>query len=132
MDANRAEAYWAEFRTVVAEKLEVPIERVQRESVFAADLKADSLDIVDLLMDFEVRFQVGIQTIPVLGPHRAPQGRHVEVVFDGDGQNVLLGAGARIGPLGSGRRTPGRLRGRQTRRAILHDGETTPTLGRGH
>jgi acyl carrier protein len=58
MDANRAESYWIEFRTVVAEKLQVPIERVQRESTFAADLKADSLDIVDLLMDFEDRFQV--------------------------------------------------------------------------
>jgi acyl carrier protein len=58
MDAIRAEAYWIEFRTVVAKKLEVPIERVQRESIFAADLKADSLDIVDLLMDLEVRYQV--------------------------------------------------------------------------
>jgi acyl carrier protein len=58
MDANRVESYWSEFRTVVAEKLEVPIERVQRETAFAADLNADSLDIVDLLMDFEVRYKV--------------------------------------------------------------------------
>ena len=58
MDADRAESYWIEFRTVVAKKLEVPIERVQRESIFAADLKADSLDLVDLLMDFEDRFHV--------------------------------------------------------------------------
>ena len=58
MDAERAEAYWTEFRSVVAEKLEVPIERVQRESMFATDLKADSLDLVDLLMDFEVRYRV--------------------------------------------------------------------------
>lgn len=58
MDTDRAESYWNEFRTVVAEKLEVPIERVQRESLFTIDLKADSLDLVDLLMDFEDRFKV--------------------------------------------------------------------------
>ncbi len=60
MDADRAESYWTEFRTVVAAKLEVPIERVQRESMFAADLKADSLDLFDLLMDLEDRYHVVI------------------------------------------------------------------------
>ena len=71
MDANRAESYWTEFRTVVAEKLQVPIERVQREAIFAEDLKADSLDVVDLLMDFEVRFHVSISEKEVTKLKRA-------------------------------------------------------------
>ena len=45
---------------IVSEQLGVPKEEVTRESAFVDDLKADSLDVVELVMEFEDEFEVTI------------------------------------------------------------------------
>lgn len=45
---------------IVSEQLGVPKEEVARESSFVDDLKADSLDVVELVMEFEDEFEVTI------------------------------------------------------------------------
>ena len=45
---------------IVSEQLGVPKEDVSRESNFVDDLKADSLDVVELVMEFEDEFEVTI------------------------------------------------------------------------
>lgn len=45
---------------IVAEHLQVPKDEITRESSFVDDLKADSLDIVELVMGFEDEFNIKI------------------------------------------------------------------------
>lgn len=45
---------------IVSEQLSVPREDVAREKSFVEDLKADSLDVVELVMRFEDTFSVTI------------------------------------------------------------------------
>ncbi len=45
---------------IVSEQLGVPKEEVARESSFVDDLKADSLDVVELVMEFEDEFEITI------------------------------------------------------------------------
>ena len=45
---------------IVSEQLEVPTEEIARESSFVDDLKADSLDIVEMVMEFEEEFSVTV------------------------------------------------------------------------
>jgi acyl carrier protein len=45
---------------IVSEQLSVPREEITRESSFVDDLKADSLDVVELVMRFEDSFGVTI------------------------------------------------------------------------
>lgn len=45
---------------IVSEHLDVPREEISRESRFIEDLKADSLDLVELVMEFEDKFGVSI------------------------------------------------------------------------
>lgn len=45
---------------IVSEQLSVPREEIARESSFVEDLKADSLDVVELVMRFEDTFGVTI------------------------------------------------------------------------
>ena len=45
---------------IVSEQLNIPKEDIKLESVFIADLKADSLDLVELVMEFEDEFGVQI------------------------------------------------------------------------
>ncbi|REJ84618.1 MAG: acyl carrier protein [Planctomycetota bacterium] len=45
---------------IVSEQLSVPQEEISRESSFVDDLKADSLDVVELVMRFEDTFGVTI------------------------------------------------------------------------
>ena len=45
---------------IVSEQLGVPKEEVARESNFVDDLKADSLDVVELVMEFEDEFEISI------------------------------------------------------------------------
>lgn len=47
-------------RGIVSEQLGVPIEEVKAESSFVDDLKADSLDVVELVMEFEDEFGITI------------------------------------------------------------------------
>lgn len=45
---------------IVAEQLQVPKEDITNEKSFIKDLQADSLDIVELVMEFEDEFKIGI------------------------------------------------------------------------
>ncbi|HUQ72540.1 MAG TPA: acyl carrier protein [Planctomycetaceae bacterium] len=45
---------------IVSEQLNVPKEDIKTESRFVDDLKADSLDVVELVMEFEDEFEVTI------------------------------------------------------------------------
>jgi acyl carrier protein len=45
---------------IVSEQLNVPKEDVKLESKFVEDLKADSLDVVELVMEFEDEFEITI------------------------------------------------------------------------
>lgn len=47
-------------RAIVSDQLGVPIEEVKTESSFVDDLKADSLDVVELVMEFEDEFGITI------------------------------------------------------------------------
>jgi acyl carrier protein len=45
---------------IVSEQLSVPKDEVKPESHFVDDLKADSLDVVELVMEFEDEFEITI------------------------------------------------------------------------
>ncbi len=45
---------------IVSDQLSVPAEEVTRESSFIDDLKADSLDVVEMVMEFEDEFDIQI------------------------------------------------------------------------
>ena len=49
-----------EVRAIVAEKLGVELEQVFDSANFQSDLGADSLDIVELIMEFEQKFGIEI------------------------------------------------------------------------
>ena len=49
-----------EVKAIVAEKLGVELEQVVDSASFQNDLGADSLDIVELVMDFEKKFEIEI------------------------------------------------------------------------
>ena len=49
-----------QVKTIVAEKLGVELELVIDSASFQSDLGADSLDIVELIMDFEKTFEIEI------------------------------------------------------------------------
>jgi acyl carrier protein len=46
--------------SIVSDQLNIPKEDIKLESAFIADLKADSLDLVELVMEFEDEFGVQI------------------------------------------------------------------------
>jgi acyl carrier protein len=45
---------------IVSEQLQIPKEEVTRDKSFVDDLKADSLDVVELVMEFEDEFKITI------------------------------------------------------------------------
>lgn len=45
---------------IVSEQLQIPKEKISREKSFVDDLKADSLDVVELVMEFEDEFKITI------------------------------------------------------------------------
>lgn len=45
---------------VIADKLSVSVEEINMESAFKADLGADSLDLVELVMGLEEEFNISI------------------------------------------------------------------------
>lgn len=49
-----------EIRDSIASQLNVPAENITLETRFVEDLKADSLDLVELVMDLEDRYGVEI------------------------------------------------------------------------
>ena len=55
-----AEATEEKVIQIVSDQLGVPVEEVNRDSKFVDDLKADSLDLVELGMEFEDTFDITI------------------------------------------------------------------------
>ena len=55
-----AEATEEKVIQIVSDQLGVPVEEGTRESKFVDDLKADSLDLVELGMEFEDTFDITI------------------------------------------------------------------------
>ena len=49
-----------EIRKAIAQQLNIPEEKITRESRLIEDLKADSLDVVELVMGLEERYCVEI------------------------------------------------------------------------
>ena len=49
-----------EVRAIIAEKLGIELEQVVDSANFQSDLGADSLDIVELIMEFEQKFGIEI------------------------------------------------------------------------
>lgn len=47
-----------QVRTIVAEQLTIKADDIAMESTFIDDLGADSLDIVELMMAFEEKFEI--------------------------------------------------------------------------
>jgi acyl carrier protein len=47
---------FAEVKAIIVDLLGVPEEKVTREARFREDLEADSLDLVELIMQFEEKF----------------------------------------------------------------------------
>ena len=50
----------AQIKAIIADKLGVELSDVTREASFTNDLGADSLDTVELIMEFETKFDVSI------------------------------------------------------------------------
>ena len=51
---------FAEVKSVIAEELEVEEDQITMESMIVEDLGADSLDVVELIMRLEEKFDVEI------------------------------------------------------------------------
>lgn len=49
-----------ELKNIVAKKLSVDISQIEENSRFTDDLGADSLDLVELIMDIEEHFKIEI------------------------------------------------------------------------
>ncbi len=54
------EEIFAKVKQIVVEQLEVEADEIKAESSFANDLRADSLDIVELVMALEESFNIEI------------------------------------------------------------------------
>lgn len=54
------DATFERLRDIIAETLKVDKEKVTRDASFSEDLKADSLDLVELIMAFEDEYGVEI------------------------------------------------------------------------
>lgn len=55
-----AEANYEKLRGLIAEQLGVDLEKVTPQASFTEDLKADSLDLVELVMAFEEEYGMEI------------------------------------------------------------------------
>ncbi len=82
---------------IVQQQLSVPVEEIKPESNFIDDLKADSLDIVELGMAFEDKFGVSIpdedyEKLKTVGD-AVSHIKQRERVKDGQGEVVVTGLG---------------------------------------
>ena len=50
----------AKVKKIIEEKLSVNVDQITNDAKFAEDLKADSLDTVELVMEFEDEFELSI------------------------------------------------------------------------
>lgn len=55
-----AEDIKSKVKAIIVDKLGVDATQVTDEATFSADLNADSLDIVELIMEFETTFGISI------------------------------------------------------------------------
>ena len=51
-----------DLRAIVSMKLDVPEDKISEDSNFADDLGADSLDLADLVMEIEEKFNINFET----------------------------------------------------------------------
>lgn len=57
--AMSSDEVFARVRDIIVENLGVEASEVSMDTRFREDLEADSLDLAELIMDFEDKFQVG-------------------------------------------------------------------------
>ncbi len=57
--AMTSDEVFARIREIIAENLSVDAESITLEQSFKDDLEADSLDLAEMIMDFEDKFGVG-------------------------------------------------------------------------
>ena len=55
-----SDAAFEKFRECAVEVLQVPADKITKEAKFADDLDADSLDLVELVMGLEERFDIEV------------------------------------------------------------------------
>ena len=67
------EATFDKFRTCAVEILNVPAEKVTLEANFANDLDADSLDLVELVMELEEVFSITVDESELEGVETSGQ-----------------------------------------------------------
>lgn len=48
------------IREIISKQLDIPMENISMESKLIDDLKADSLDVVELIMDLEQEYEIEI------------------------------------------------------------------------
>ena len=60
MTKQHSDLTWTAFREIVADKFGTSIDGVCRDAAFIADLGADSLDMIQVVMEIEDRYQIEI------------------------------------------------------------------------
>jgi acyl carrier protein len=60
MTKQHIDLTWTAFREVVADKFGASVDGVHRDAAFIADLGADSLDMIQVVMEIEDRYQIEI------------------------------------------------------------------------
>ena len=53
-------ALFEQVKEIIVQELSVPEEKVKDSSTFESDLRADSLDVVELVMELEEKFEIEI------------------------------------------------------------------------
>jgi acyl carrier protein len=53
-------ALFEQIKEIIVQELSVPEEKVKESSTFESDLRADSLDVVELVMELEEKFEIEI------------------------------------------------------------------------
>ena len=56
-----------EIRTRIAQQLNIPVDSITADSKLVDDLKADSLDIVELVTSLEEEYNIDIKNIRTVG-----------------------------------------------------------------
>ncbi len=75
---NRDEAFDT-FKQAATEVLQVPAEKVEPEAKFSDDLDADSLDLVELVMSLEERFDITVDESELEGVETV--GQAFDIIF---------------------------------------------------
>jgi acyl carrier protein len=84
MTKQHIDLTWPAFREIVADKFGTSIDGVRRDAAFIADLGADSLDMIQVVMEIEDRYQIEI-----------PQDQATQLITVGDAFDYIV---ARMSP----------------------------------